>query len=149
MPIALEPDERRVVWLATDAEKPIESRPVFVCAAPSRRKMIEYGRIRKLYAETTDDGSFFELILDAILLGVTGWKNIPVEFGREAMIDLLTEGELIELHKSWPKAFEITEEDRRGFPLRPQSDAAASVELAPPESATKSPEPSISTSPAE
>ena len=139
MPIAFEPQENRMCWLLSDADKPKESRPMFTCAAPTRRIMAKYWATReemdKLAAN--DEEVFHAKCIEAILLGVTGWVNFkhpgtgePIPFNAESLLEWLTDDERAELLRRWPVAFQITEEERKKSLSPSPSGAASSVPIA-------------------
>lgn len=103
MPLALEPGESNVIWLDIDADKPIETRPVFFILAQSMRGQIKFG---KAYDEfiagltTTNDAAngMCELLATIIV----GWRNmiqdgVEIPFSQDAFLDILTLKESQEL----------------------------------------------------
>jgi len=141
MPIALDPQETRLFWLDRDKDKPLSTRPVFECRAFSRKKRIEYQRLRDEIAELKDatrenDQRFDDLIKKSIEMGVVGWRNFGKEYSFDNLEDTLTDLELIELHAGWPTAFEITDKDRKNSQSLLQSDAENSAKDAPADATT-------------
>jgi len=130
MPIAFDPDTRVPFWLASDADKPKETRPTFECIAPTRRQMIQYAKLKEEAIAETNDDAFFEKLIDAVLFGVKGWKNMPTPFSRDALYDL-TDDELLELFHGWPRASRLTETDLKNSRSQLPADAASSTSTTP------------------
>lgn len=96
MPRSLDPNARLTMVLACDAEKPAATQPRIFAKAPTlnqQRKLI--GLMGSL--QGSDLLSQFEAILDAAMACLTGWENIPLEFNRENIGEVLSLEELIEV----------------------------------------------------
>ena len=136
MPVALEPNEKRLFWLKSDADKPLNIRPCFECSAFSKRTRIAYERIRNQIRELTDESdpkgeTFDRLIGEGLKLGITGWRNFGKDYSFEALEETLIDAELVELFRGWPDAFSMTDEDRKNSQSPLQSDAESSAKDAP------------------
>lgn len=99
MPLSIDPDSFVWVSLATDKAKPEAARPAFKCKFLTVRENL---RARALYEDAiklgeTDDAGYVGKILDGILIGVGAWRNLPGEFSRDALQDVLSFQELTEL----------------------------------------------------
>lgn len=125
MPISSDPQSTAPYWLACDADKPEETRPTFICRFMTRR---EHRRVDELvkqaYASKKDD-ECFALLVDALRVGIVGWRNVKDHAGNEIPFDLsnvdavLTDREIWEAAYGYPQAVSQTERER--FLSRSQS----------------------------
>lgn len=97
MPICLEPGVELTVSLASDEHKPLESRPVFVVKAQSARQTRRLGSLLDQLAEKANCESLHDEAITELQNVVVGWRNIPVEFSKDAMWDVLHIQEVIEI----------------------------------------------------
>ena len=119
MPIAFDPTQTRPFALRVDRDKPVETRPVFLCRAVTRREKIKHRELAEsLTGFDGSDDDFYGKLIDHILTGVTGWRNVrrpgedhDAEFSREGLESVLTDQEIIELFRGWPTAWDVTEAD--------------------------------------
>jgi len=99
MPIALEPGLTFEVWLDSDAEKPIESRPRFIVKTQSLRQQREIHRVIDLIFEnnvTVDD--VFDAAVDCLYKSCLSWKCMgDLAFSRECIEDVLSFSEIREI----------------------------------------------------
>ncbi len=123
MPISLLPSDRRLFWLKSDAEIELPKRPVFECKSPTRANKVEYLRRWDELTKMKDDEEIHKATVDLIMFGVTGWRNMGRDFSPTALSELLDDDELVEVAVGWPKAFQMTEEERKSF-LSPQNSDA-------------------------
>jgi hypothetical protein len=103
MPLALEPGEKNIVWLDVDADKPIETRPVFFILAQSMRGQMKFGKAYDDFIagiKTTDEAAsgMCELLASVVV----GWKNmfkdgVEIPYSQDAFLDILTLKESQEL----------------------------------------------------
>lgn len=96
MPRSLDPNARLTMVLACDVDKPKETQPRIFAKSPTlnqQRKLISL--LTSL--ETGNALEKFDAIIDAALMLITGWENIPNEFSRETIGDVLNMEELIEV----------------------------------------------------
>lgn len=96
MPRSLDPNARLVMVLACDVDKPQETQPRIFAKAPTLNQQ------RKLIStlSTLDSGNVleqFDSIIDVAALLLTGWENIPVEFSRDTIGDVLNLEEIVEV----------------------------------------------------
>ena len=77
MPIALEPNLTFDVWLDSDKDKPIASRPIFIAKTQSLRKQRGIHRVVDMIFE---DGvkvpDVFDSAVKCLLEACGGWKNM-------------------------------------------------------------------------
>ncbi len=98
MPIFLEPDQSFSVVLASDKDKPIESRPVFSVKSQSmrhQRKLLEVIDIIHKDGVTVDE--IFDATIEQLKRVVCGWSNMGQPFSVDALDELLTFSEAREL----------------------------------------------------
>lgn len=112
MPIAIDPDQTVDYVLKHDAKKPPESRPVFVCRALSRRESRRViGMVEAAHAER-DDAASYQKLIDALRVGVVGWRGMPIPFDLDRIDEICTDGELWELAWGYPLGANLTSDDR-------------------------------------
>jgi len=94
MPRSLDPSSRLTMVLASDVDK--VPQPKIFAKSPTlnqQRKLI--GLISSL--EKSSLVEQFDAILDAATMMLTGWENIPCDFSRENIGEVLSMEELIEV----------------------------------------------------
>ena len=94
MPRSLDPNSKLTMVLACDVDK--TPQPKIFAKAPTINQQ------RKLIAliETLNGGdvkSQFDAIMDAAATCLTGWENIPLEFSKENIGEVLSLEELVEV----------------------------------------------------
>lgn len=96
MPRSLDPNSRLTIVLACDVDKPTETQPKIFAKSPTlnqQRKLIRLlGEI-----DNVEVGDKVDAILDAAVSCLTGWENIPYEFNRENIGEVLNLEEIIEV----------------------------------------------------
>ena len=99
MPLCLEPGATFDLWLPSDAAKPPESRPTFVGRALSVRDARQIMGFRQLVKEPekADEIAMTDAVLAALSRSIVGWRHMGREFSAEALADVLTLKEAIEL----------------------------------------------------
>jgi hypothetical protein len=98
VPIFLEPDQSFLVVLASDKDKPIESRPVFRVKSQSmrhQRRLLEVIDIIHKDGVTVDE--IFDATIEQLKRVVCGWSNMGQPFSVDALDELLTFSEAREL----------------------------------------------------
>jgi hypothetical protein len=98
VPIFLEPDQSFPVVLASDKDKPIESRPVFRVKSQSmrnQRKILEVIDIIHKDGVTVDE--IFDATIEQLKRVVCGWSNMDQPFSVDALDEVLTLTEAREL----------------------------------------------------
>lgn len=77
MPIALEPNLTFEVWLDSDKDKPIASRPVFIAKTQSLRKQREIHRvIDMIFEDGVKVPDVFDSAVKCLLEACSGWRNM-------------------------------------------------------------------------
>ena len=128
MPLGLDPDATVELWLDSDADKPIDSRPVFLFKFLTYRKFRQVQELRKRAIESTTDEQFNAAINEALLIGLSGWRNMNgIAFSVEAIDDVLTPAEKWELICDYPAKVNLTETDRKNSRSPSRSAAASSA----------------------
>jgi hypothetical protein len=77
-----------------------------------------------------DKGSLieqFDAITDAAAMMLTGWENIPVEFSRDNIGEVLDLGEIVEVLEFLISSSSATADDKKKSELLPLSGAANSA----------------------
>ena len=99
MPIALEPGLTFEVWLDSDAEKPIESRPRFIAKTQSLRQQREIHRvIDMVFQPDVQVDDVFNAAVDCVLTSCVGWKCMgDFAFSRDSIEDVMSFSEIREL----------------------------------------------------
>lgn len=164
MPISADPDATAEYSLASDADKPAESRPVFICRFMTRK---EHRHVADLVQEAYDtpatpegDAECYRLLIEAIGIGVVGWRNIAIPFDLSRLDEALSDREFWELARNYPGAVRSTERDRflsrsqarsaAASPAKAEMPTGAASEPTPPAKAESSPAPPavVTTAPA-
>lgn len=129
MPRSLDPNSRLTMVLACDADKPAASQPRIYAKAPTlgtQRKLIS---LLSSLNEGENITQKFDAILDAAMLCLTGWDNIPVEFSREGIESVLSLEELVEVFGFLVSQSEPTVDDKKKSELPHLSGAENSADL--------------------
>lgn len=125
MPIACDPTQS--VWFSLDSDKPKPepSRPQFQARFLTCRQTRQVGELVQEAAKLSDVEAEGKL-LDAIMIGVIGWRNMPhgKPFSRDAIADTLTVAELYELAFKQSSETRLAEIDRKKSAL-PSASATA------------------------
>jgi hypothetical protein len=162
MSFVLDPDEVQKFWLASDANKPIESRPIFHVRTANRRLRNRHGSLRSqaakheaeaLKAREANDVDGVErataakekLLIEMALMGVIGVEKAArkaFEATAEWLDEVLADNsDLQDLACNWPDAASITEADVKNSSSPLPSDAEKSATTAAAENALMSPAP--------
>ncbi len=135
MPLSADPNETIEYSLKCDLDKPIESRPVFICRFMTYS---DHRRIRKLREDAnaqpnTEVGAqqTYTLLCEAIKIGVVGWRNFPKDYPCE-IGDILGELDIWELVYGYPGATRMAEVDLKKSSPPAQPDSAASTAVTSP-----------------
>lgn len=101
MPKCLEPDDIFEVWLDSDASKPIDARPVFLCRTQSMRGQKKlYDALDRFFDPNSDESPSqrFAMLIDVVSAIVTGWRNMGTfTFSKESIEEVLSHAEAMEL----------------------------------------------------
>jgi hypothetical protein len=98
MPISLEPGQTFPIWLESDKDIPMASRPVFDAKAQSmrqQRKVLEV--IDVIFKDGVSVEQVFDQTRDCLFDCLAGWRNVPKQLSKESIEDLLTFDECREL----------------------------------------------------
>ena len=124
MPRSLDPNSRLTMVLACDVDK--TPQPKIFAKSPTlnqQRKLISViGSLEK--------GSLveqFDAIIDAATMMLTGWENIPLEFTRENIGEVLNLEEIVEVLTFLVSASTAAPEDKKKSELPRLSDAENSA----------------------
>lgn len=100
MPKSFDPDNTFEVWLDSDEHIPLHDRPVCIARPVTVRKFNEiaskYREAIKAQAEAEFEHAT-ELVVECFMQSCVGWRNMRQELTRDAVIDTLSVGELMEL----------------------------------------------------
>lgn len=108
MPIALDPNERVRLVLASDAGKPEGERPTFIFRHLTARQWREAAGMQDRFADAESGGEALGIVLDFLAGKLAGWENMirasdngepakPIPFAAEKFDELITLGEAMEL----------------------------------------------------
>jgi len=99
MPVFLEPDQKFPIVLASDKDKPAETRPTFFAKSQSmrgqRRIAVVLDRLTEDKEATTDQ--LFDDAIEALATVLTGWHNMGQPYSKDALEDVLSYSEAREL----------------------------------------------------
>ena len=70
-----------------------------------------------------DIAASMDALLDAAAMCLTGWENIPVQFSRESIGDVLTLDELVEVFSFLAASTSATPDDKKKSESQPSCDA--------------------------
>jgi hypothetical protein len=110
MPRSLDPSAKLTMVLAADLDK--VPQPKIFAKQPTlnqQRKLI--GVISSLSSGNLLEQ--FDAIIDAAATMLTGWENIPVEFSRDTIGDVLSLEELVEVLSCLVSASSATVDDKK------------------------------------
>lgn len=74
-----------------------------------------------------DIAASMDALLDAAAMCLTGWENIPVEFSRETIGDVLTLDELVEVFTFLAASTSATPDDKKKSESQPLCDVVNSA----------------------
>ena len=112
MPRSLDPNSKLTLVLACDTDKPSATQPRIFASAPTlnqQRKLV--GLLTSL--EQGSVAEKFDAIIDAEAVCLTGWENIPLEFSRESIGEVLNLEEIIEVFHFLVSAGLPTADDKK------------------------------------
>lgn len=112
MPRSLDPNSRLTMVLACDVDKPKESQPRIFAKSPTlnqQRKLV--GLLATL--KDNNPAEAMDAILDAAEMCMTGWENIPMEFSRESIGDVLSLEEIVEVISFLVNSSTATVDDKK------------------------------------
>ena len=124
MPRSLDPNARLTMVLACDLDK--DPQPRIFAKQPTLNQQKKLIRVlSSLEKENMLDG--FDAIHDAAADLIQGWENIPIPFSRDAIGDVLTMEEVVEILGFLVSTSEATADDKKKSESPRSSDAANSV----------------------
>ena len=100
MPRSLDPNSKITMVLACDQDKPAETRPEIYAKAPTlgtQRVLVRLLAKFRSGMKIEEYDSIADDLLDAAEMCLTGWKNIPTEFSRKGIEDVLNLEEIAEV----------------------------------------------------
>jgi hypothetical protein len=124
MPRSLDPKSKLTLVLACDVDK--NPQPKIFAKTPTlneQRKLVTL--LQSLGGG--DIAASMDALLDAAAMCLTGWENIPVEFSRETIGDVLTLDELVEVFTFLAASTSATADDKKKSELQPSCDVVNSV----------------------
>lgn len=132
MPLGLDPDQTVAVWLASDAGKPIDTRPVFYFKYLTARELTQVQSLRAQARDEQDNALCKGLIQKALAIGLRGWKNMARADGSAVsyvgeLDEVCTLTEQWELLNEFPSAVQNSEALRANFPSPSPSPSASSA----------------------
>jgi hypothetical protein len=116
MPIFLEPDQKFPIVLASDKDKPAESRPTFFAKSQSMRGQ---RRIATVLDRLTEDkevtaDQLFTDAVEVLATVLTGWQNMNgIAYSKEALEDVLSYSEARELLRGVAYNQHVTVEEKK------------------------------------
>lgn len=140
MPINGNPNKTAKYWLPSDADDPIETRPVFLVRFMTLEEHQRHRELMDAAVNEPDNEKAYLLMMQAIELGVVGWRNMlfppippghpetgkPMSWSRENfLIAVPTDNEKWTLAWTYPAAVRLTGDDLKNFLLASPCAAAA------------------------
>lgn len=142
MPLSSNPNKTTTCWLDVDADDPLATRPVFLVRYMTNAQVERHRELFDAAAAEPDNARALDLLLQAIDVGIVGWRNFfdekgePVPYSHEALLDgRLLERELWEIARTYPAFVRLAEDDRKNSGSPPASGGAAATTTAPPAAA--------------
>lgn len=135
MPISSNPNATSPFWLDCDAEIPLDKRPVFLVRFMTTKQVDQHADLMRRAYEDPDPRRTAELLLEAVHIGIAGWKNFndpdgkPIPFSDQAYFDALSDRERWQVAWNYPSAVRLSKVDLGFFGLGAcnDSDSAAST----------------------
>ena len=124
MPRSLDPNAKLTMVLACDVDK--TPQPKIFAKTPTlnqQRRLVSL--LQSLGGG--DIAASMDALLDAAAMCLTGWENIPVQFSRESIGDVLSLDELVEVFSFLAASTSATPEDKKKSELQPSCDAENSA----------------------
>lgn len=124
---AIDPEQVFELSLKDDELKPADIRPTFICRFLPYRKWLTFEKIIVDAAKESDAEKKWELWIKAATMVITNWKNVPVEYSPEALADVLTPYEIMELLDILPHRLQMDELDKKKLLWRSTSNTEDSA----------------------
>jgi len=138
MPICASPDATFDFHLVSDADKPDESRPAFVCRFRTNRDW-HAAKAKLDSLKDVSDEDCFAGMLEVLNAGITGIKHMPGYRDFAHVFDYLDDNERWELAWGHLIGQRMTEAERKNWLLQRASGPAPSATAVTPASASMSP----------
>jgi len=136
MPIGLDSSETVPVFLKSDKDKPIETRPAFLFHFITSAELRKVRRLRKELEVLKDDDDIEKKVDEILMVGLAGWRKMIGRDGKEIPYSpdlqlVTTFRERVELVYSFVAAVNLAEEElgKSGSPV--ESAAVSSADIAP------------------
>lgn len=119
MPIALDPNRRFSVVLASDQTGPEDQRPTFHFRYMSGRAWMEIADLNDSILTATSGREALEKMYDLVGRSMTGWSNLRdpsgavIEYDPAKMPDLLNPAEIRELLEQVMRSIKPTADDKK------------------------------------
>jgi hypothetical protein len=111
MPISTNPNATEPFWLRSDTDTPIAVRPVFLVRFMTTKQIEDHEAILQQAVAEPDNARAANLLMQAVRIGIAGWRNFPVPFSDQAFFDLLTDRERWEVAWHYPLVVKLTPVD--------------------------------------
>jgi hypothetical protein len=108
VPLSTNPNARAAYWLASDANVPSSTRPVFLVRFMQPDEHSRHQAILEQASAEPDDRRCAELLIEAVRIGIDGWRNFPQPFSDQAFFDLLSDRERWEVAWNYPAVVRLT-----------------------------------------
>ena len=138
MPITCDPDLKVEFSLLYDEKQPEEKRTVFEARFITCRQRRQVTDLMKQALDADDDSESERLILKALEIGLTGWRNIRDSIGQaigfdvQRLPDILTDTEMWELLGLLLRQTQIAEADLKKSVSQSPTDSDESAKPADP-----------------
>lgn len=143
MPISLDPQATVDVSLESDAGKPPDARPTFLCRFLTVKAHLRVGKLLRDAAGAGEADKANGLLTEALSLCVAGWRNMGGhgDYSPDKLDEVLTVSEKWELAAAASTAPTLSEQDRKGSASPSEAGTVDSATVptasAPPEPATR------------
>lgn len=136
MPLATNPNKTLPVWLESDADVPMETRPVFLCRFLTRFEIHAVADELDAIPQLTDMAEAHKRINALLAKGIVGWRNmtepgeggpVPIGFGADRFDRVLHPQEKWELADLMLSAPRLKEADRGKSTSSPTSTPDSSA----------------------
>ncbi len=127
MPRSLDPGARLTMVLACDVDKPAEIQPRIFAKSPTLNQQRKLLSVMTSLEKTSNVLEQFDSMLDMAALLITGWENIDIPYSRDALGDVLTADELVEVLTFLMGYSQATPDDKKKSELPHSSDAVNSA----------------------
>ena len=134
MPLAMDPKQMFKVVLRTDEDKPVESQPRFIFQFLTGREWKALARLREGFNELPTGPAGFDVVCDAVRVGLCGWENITdrqtgemIPYNPAELDSVITFSESLELFFLLLSRATMDSSDKKKLDLPLASSTAESV----------------------